>query len=87
LALAGRERVHDGRRHRPRLQISSTGLAGPPSPGKLIRVAANGKKTELAAGMLESPTGIAVSGDGDIYVANKGSSGTDAEIVRIPVED
>jgi hypothetical protein len=69
------------------LQISSTGLAGPPSPGKLIRVAANGKKTELAAGMLEGPTGIAVSGDGDIYVANKGSSGTDAEIVRIPVED
>jgi sugar lactone lactonase YvrE len=69
------------------LQISSTGLAGPPSPGKLIRVALNGKKTELAAGILEGPTGIAVSGDGDIYVVNKGSSGTDAEIVRIPAED
>jgi hypothetical protein len=65
------------------LQISSTGLAGPPSPGKLIRIARNGRQTELAAGRLEQPTGLAVSRGGDVYVANKGGSGTDGEIVRI----
>ena len=66
------------------LQASSTGLAGPPSPGKLIRVAADGAQTELAAGLLTQPTGLAVSTGGDVYVANNGMSAGDAQIVRIP---
>ena len=65
------------------LQISTTGIAGPPSPGRLVRVAANGSQTELAAGLLENPTGIAVRRNGDIYVANNGGSPDAAEIVRI----
>ena len=69
------------------LQISTTGLAGPPSPGKLIRVGRDGTQTELAAGKLEQPSGLAVSHDGDVYVANKGSSPSDAEIVRIASDD
>jgi hypothetical protein len=65
------------------LQISSASLAGPPSPGKLIRIGRNGRQTELAAGRLEQPTGLAVSRGGDVYVANKGGSATDGEIVRV----
>jgi hypothetical protein len=65
------------------LQISSTGLLPPPSPGRLIRLAPDGTKTELAAGQLEHPTGVAVAKNGDIYVANRGGSPNNAQIVRI----
>jgi len=65
------------------LQITTTGLAGPPSPGKLVRVAADGTQTELAAGELDHPTGIAVAKNGDLYVANRGGSPNNAQIVRI----
>ena len=58
------------------LQISSTGLAGP-----------DGTQSELAAGQLQQPTGIAVAKNGDVYVANEGGSPTDAKIVRIPTTD
>jgi hypothetical protein len=65
------------------LQITTMGLAGPPSPGKLVHLAADGTQTELAAGQLQHPTGVAVARNGDVYVANKGGSPNDAEIVRI----
>lgn len=68
------------------LQISTQGIAGPPSPGKLVEIAADGTRRELAAGQLQEPTGLALSRDGkDVYVANQGGSGTDGQIVRIPV--
>jgi hypothetical protein len=69
------------------LQISSNGFLGAPSPGKLVRVAADGEQTELAAGLLENPTGLAVRRNGDIYVANRGGSPDAAEIVRIAGRD
>ena len=69
------------------LQLTTTGLAGPPSPGKLIRLAADGSQTELAAGQLEHPTGLAVARNGDIYVANQGASPDDAQIVRVASPD
>ena len=65
------------------LQITTTGLAGPPSPGRLVRVAADGTQIELAAGDLENPTGLAVAHNGDLYVADRGGSPDDARIVRI----
>jgi hypothetical protein len=65
------------------LQIATAGLAGEPSAGKLLRVAADGTQTELAAGTLEHPTGIAVAKNGDVYVANRGGSPDNAQIVRI----
>lgn len=65
------------------LQISSQGLAGPPSPGKLLRIAADGTQTELAAGLLDAPTGLAVSSRGHVYVANHGTSAGNAQIVRV----
>ncbi len=66
------------------LQITTAGLAAPPSPGKLVRIARDGTQTELAAGALTQPTGMAVSEDGDIYVANQGTSAQGGQIVRIP---
>ena len=65
------------------LQLTTTGLAGPPSPGKLVRVGADGSQTELAAGQLQQPTGLAVARNGDVYVATDGSSPDDAAIVRV----
>ncbi len=65
------------------LQITTQGLAGPPSPGKLVHLAADGTQTELAAGKLQHPTGVAVARNGDVYVANNGGSPGDAQIVRV----
>ena len=65
------------------LQMSSQGLAGPPSPGKLIRIARSGAQSELAAGRLKQPTGLALPPRGDVYVANDGMSPDDGQIVRI----
>ncbi|MBA2516803.1 MAG: ScyD/ScyE family protein [Solirubrobacterales bacterium] len=69
------------------LQITSKGLLGGPSPGKLVKIEPDGTRVELAAGKLMQPTGLAVSDDRDVYVGNHGTSGTDGEIVRIPAED
>lgn len=64
------------------LQIASDSLAGAPTPGRLLRVNRDGSRTELAAGLLQEPTGLAVDGP-DVYVANNGGSPTDGQIVRI----
>jgi hypothetical protein len=66
------------------LQISTNGLAGPPGPGRLFRIASGGKRQELAAGRLQQPTGVAVARNGDVYVANQGTSATKGEILRVP---
>jgi sugar lactone lactonase YvrE len=66
------------------LQITTGGLAAPPSPGKLVRIAPDGTQTELAAGQLVQPTGMAVARNGDIYVANQGTSARGGQVVRIP---
>jgi hypothetical protein len=66
------------------LQISSAGLLNePPLTGKLVRVAADGSMVELATGLLEHPTGLAVAGNGDLYVVNHGTSPDGGQIVRI----
>lgn len=69
------------------LQIDTTGLAGPPSPGKLIRIDRDGTQTELAAGKLSEPTGVTVAKTGDVYVTNNGGSPTDGQILRIAAAD
>lgn len=66
------------------LQIASSTLAGPPTPGRLLRVDADGTQTELAAGQLTAPTGLAVAPDGEaVYVADRGTSPTEGRVVRI----
>ena len=39
-------------------------------PGRLVRIAPNGTRTELAANQLTAPGGIAVGSDGALYVTN-----------------
>ena len=53
------------------LEISSGGLLDPTSPGALIRLTPDGKRTVLASAGLDHPTGLAV-GNGSIYISNNG---------------
>jgi hypothetical protein len=65
------------------LQLSANGLLAGAPTGKLVKVARDGTRTELAPGQLTMPTGLAVARNGDVYVANNGTSGSAPEIVRI----
>jgi hypothetical protein len=51
--------------------------------GALIRVAPDGTRTELAAGALFAPGGVAVGTDGAIYVTNNSIFSGTGEVVRI----
>jgi NHL repeat len=71
-------------------EFSTGGLLAPPTvPGALVRVSNNGRTvTTLPVSGLYQPTGIAVSPDGTVYVANYGDSATTTssqpgEIVKI----
>jgi hypothetical protein len=67
------------------LQISKEGLLAGDANGALIRVDVKrgAKRTELAKGKLKSPGGVAVGGDGAIYVTNKSISAGGGEVLRI----
>jgi hypothetical protein len=77
------------------LEIDTAGINDPskglPSPGAIIRINKNGTKSTLASKGLEFPLGMAVAGDGAIYVSNYGVlpaangpiPGASGEIVRI----
>ena len=66
------------------LEIATGSLAGPPTPGALIRVSADGTRSELAPGALVAPTGLAL-GHHAAYVSNHGSEAANGEVVRIPL--
>jgi sugar lactone lactonase YvrE len=68
------------------LEIATGTLAGPPTPGALIRVAADGTRSELAPGTLVGPTGLAL-GHRAAYVSNHGAEAGTGEVVRIPLGD
>jgi hypothetical protein len=64
------------------LQITKNGLLSGEEVGALYRVE-NGTKTELAAGKLTMPGGVAVGRDGALYVTNKSVSPGGGEVLRI----
>ena len=68
------------------LEIATGSLAGPPTPGALIRVKPDGEKVELAEGALTSPTGL-VLGSHAAYVSNHGAEAGTGEVVRVPLAD
>jgi hypothetical protein len=68
------------------LEIATGSLAGPPTPGALIRVAPDGERSELAPGTLMGPTGLAL-GHRAAYVSNHGAEAGAGEVVRIPLGD
>jgi len=70
------------------LEFASKGILTPNSPGALLLVKPNGKRTVLASAGLDSPTGLAV-GDGSIYISNDGTypssgPGPHGEVVSLP---
>lgn len=68
------------------LQISKNLLVsfgGGPFTGALIKVAPDGTRTELAAGQLTAPGGVAIGPDGALYVTNMSVSATQGEVLRI----
>jgi hypothetical protein len=67
------------------LQLTTTGIAGPPSPGVLTRIDTNGTRTNISSPnfSLDNPTALAVGSDGAIYVSNQGSSAGVGQVVRI----
>lgn len=51
--------------------------------GALIRVAPDGTRTEIAAGMLTAPGGVAIGSDGAIYVTNNSIFTGTGQVIRI----
>jgi hypothetical protein len=51
--------------------------------GALIRVAPDGTRTELVPGVLTAPGGIAIGGDGALYVTNNSIYSGIGEVIRI----
>jgi hypothetical protein len=68
------------------LEIATGSMAGPATPGALIRVAPDGTRTELAPGTLTSPTGLTL-GHHAAYVSNHGAEASAGEVVRIALGD
>ena len=64
------------------LQISKNGLLGGNPQGALYKVL-NGVKTELAAGQLFLPGGMAIANDGTIYVTNWAVLAGGGQVLRI----
>jgi len=69
------------------VEIAARGLLDPSSPGALIRLQPNGKRTVMASRGLTAPTGVAVAG-GRIYVSNNGlfpgtGPGPHGELLRV----
>jgi hypothetical protein len=70
------------------LELAAKGLLDPTSPGALIEVSPNGKRTQLASAGLSYPSGLAVDG-GSIYISNGGTdpgsgAGPHGELVSLP---
>jgi sugar lactone lactonase YvrE len=69
------------------LQATRDGLLAPPSPGVLLRIDDDGDRTEIAAGRLTFPTGLAIGGEGDtLYVSNRGNEPGTGEVVAIDAD-
>lgn len=65
------------------LQISKNGLRSGNPLGALIRVATDGTQSEIAAGALISPGGLALGRDGSIYVSRFSTLPGAGDVVRI----
>jgi hypothetical protein len=65
------------------LEITSAGLTSGDPTGALIRVEADGDKEVVASTGLVTPTAVAISDDGWLYVSNYGTSAGKGTVVRI----
>ena len=65
------------------LEISKHGLLSNDPTGALIKVLPSGTRTELAAGQLSMPGGMALASDGTIYVSNWSVLAGGGQVLRI----
>ncbi len=65
------------------LEIAKNGLLSGDWTGALIKVRRNGRRTELASGVLTAPGGIAIGPDGNLYVTNNSIYPGTGEVIRI----
>jgi hypothetical protein len=75
---------HDGNLYV--VQLTTEGFLAGPSPGALIKVSPDGEKTELAAGKLTQPYGIAIRGD-NAYVTQNATAAGIGEVVKIELDE
>jgi hypothetical protein len=66
------------------VEFSTQSLLAGPAPGALIKVAPDGTRSELAAGMLVTPTGIVLGRDA-AYVSNYGAAPGKGQVLRVPL--
>jgi hypothetical protein len=70
------------------LQFATGGLLGPPTPGTIVRVNADGSRTTIVDAPLFHPTAMTRGPGGDLYVSNRGGlvePGT-GEVLRVHVD-
>lgn len=66
------------------LEMARNGaLSGDPT-GRIVRINADGSRTDIATTGLIFPTSLAIAADGSIYVSNKAIFPVVGEVVRIP---
>jgi hypothetical protein len=65
------------------LELASASPEGTGGPGRLVRLAADGVRTEIAAGRLVAPTGLAVGPGGRLYVADGGTAPEHGQVLSI----
>jgi hypothetical protein len=65
------------------LELAKNSLLSGDPTGALYRIDRDGQRTELAAGRLTAPGGVAVDEDGTVYVSNKSTSAGSGELLRI----
>jgi hypothetical protein len=66
------------------LEHDVDGLLGPGTVGRLTKIGLFGSRTELAAGALNVPGGIAIGPDNAVYVTTNSTSAGGGQVVRIP---
>ena len=64
------------------LEISKNGIPNF-NPGRLVRIAPDGTRTEIVAAPLRAPGGIAIGDDGALYITNRSVTPTIGEVLRI----
>lgn len=65
------------------LEHDADGVIGPGTVGRLIKIGLFGSRTELAAGALLKPGGIAIGPDNAVYVSTNSNAAGAGQVVRI----
>lgn len=65
------------------LEYDANNILTPGNAGRLLKIGPFGFRTELAAGLLPNPGGMAIAADNTIYVSTNSSAAGSGQVVRI----